>query len=292
MPCVSPSPNNSLASASSSTILAALSATTIGSPTFSITIPRLLSYMATGSFKGEVQGLNQLQAEEQSEFGPGNYMPNVRVAYWSMRVMAMLGVLRFLIGAVGAWLYRKRRLEKARWYLWTAVVARLLNRRRPDIPLTGELPFSERLPIATLALGTAAGLVLAIATTTTPDNVTALLRHSLAPDGAEWFALIAAGDIVPAKKPASDIYIWALEKLGLAAEDCLAFEDSGNGIRSSMGAGLRTVVTVNDYTREDDFSGAAAVLSDLGEPGAPFTRVDREERGLVDLARLRAWFQG
>jgi cytochrome bd ubiquinol oxidase subunit I len=61
-------------------------------PKFSITIPYLLSYMATGSFTGEVKGLNQLQAEEQSEFGVGNYMPNVRVAYWSMRVMAYMGV--------------------------------------------------------------------------------------------------------------------------------------------------------------------------------------------------------
>jgi cytochrome d ubiquinol oxidase subunit I len=92
-------------------------------PAFSITIPRLLSYMATGSFKGEVQGLNQLQAEEQSEFGPGNYMPDVRVTYWSMRVMAYMGVLMFLVAAVGAWLYRKQRLERARWFQRTAIVA-------------------------------------------------------------------------------------------------------------------------------------------------------------------------
>jgi cytochrome d ubiquinol oxidase subunit I len=92
-------------------------------PTVSITVPRLLSYMATGSFSGEVQGLNQLQAQEQKQFGQGNYMPNVELMYWSMRVMAYLGVLMFLVAAVGAWLYRKRMLEKARWYLWTAVVA-------------------------------------------------------------------------------------------------------------------------------------------------------------------------
>ena len=137
----------------------------------------------------------------------------------------------------------------------------------------------------------AAGLILGVATTTTPENVTALLRHSLAPDGPDWFAVIAAGDIVPAKKPAPDIYIWAMEKLGLDAADCLAFEDSRNGIRSSLGAGLRTVVTVNDYTRDDDFSGALAVLSDLGEPGAPYRRLDQDESGVVDLARLRAWLK-
>jgi cytochrome bd ubiquinol oxidase subunit I len=92
-------------------------------PSFSITVPRLLSYMATGSFKGEVQGLNDLQAEEQSQYGPGNYMPNVRVIYWSMRVMAFLGVLMFMVAAVGAWLYWKRRLETARWFHWTAIVS-------------------------------------------------------------------------------------------------------------------------------------------------------------------------
>jgi cytochrome bd ubiquinol oxidase subunit I len=92
-------------------------------PTVSITIPRLLSYMGTGSFDGQVQGLNQLQAQEEKAYGPDNYMPNVELMYWSMRVMAFLGVLMFLVAAVGAWLYRKRRLESSRWFLWTAVVA-------------------------------------------------------------------------------------------------------------------------------------------------------------------------
>jgi cytochrome d ubiquinol oxidase subunit I len=92
-------------------------------PTFSITVPRLLSYMATGSFDGEVQGLNQLQAQEQSKYGPGNYMPSVKAIYWSMRVMAFAGVLMFLIAALGAWLYWKKKLERARWFQWTALVA-------------------------------------------------------------------------------------------------------------------------------------------------------------------------
>jgi cytochrome d ubiquinol oxidase subunit I len=91
-------------------------------PKFAISIPRLLSYMGTGSFDGEIQGLNQLQAEEESQYGPGNYMPNIRVAYWSMRVMAFVGVLMFVVAAVGAWLYRKRKLETARWYHWVAIV--------------------------------------------------------------------------------------------------------------------------------------------------------------------------
>jgi cytochrome bd ubiquinol oxidase subunit I len=92
-------------------------------PKVAIVIPRLLSWMATGSFDGQVQGLNQLQAKEQQQFGPGNYMPSVRLMYWSMRVMAMLGVAMFLIAALGAWLYRRQTLHKTRWFLWTAIVA-------------------------------------------------------------------------------------------------------------------------------------------------------------------------
>ena len=92
-------------------------------PSVSITIPRVLSYMATGSFSGKVQGLNQLQAQAQKKFGAGNYRPSVPTAYWAMRVMAYLGVLMFLVAAVGAYLYRRRKLESARWFLWVAVVA-------------------------------------------------------------------------------------------------------------------------------------------------------------------------
>ena len=88
--------------------------------------------MATGSFDGEVQGLNQLQAQEEQQFGPGNYMPRVRLMYWSMRVMAMLGVAMFLVAAVGAWLYRKRKLHEARWFQRIAIVAIALPVPRRD----------------------------------------------------------------------------------------------------------------------------------------------------------------
>ena len=139
----------------------------------------------------------------------------------------------------------------------------------------------------------AAGLRLAIATTTTPENVTVLLEHSLGAGTQDWFEVIAAGDIVPAKKPAPDIYFYALEKMGLNAADCLAFEDSENGLRSSLGAGLKTLVTVNDYTLDHDFTGAAVVLSDLGDPGEPNQRIAGPdlEQSFVDIAYLKALYQ-
>ena len=114
-----------------------------------------------------------------------------------------------------------------------------------------------------------AGVRLAIATTTTPENVSALLRHALPPDGEGWFDIIGAGDVVAKKKPAADIYFYVLERLGLPADMCVAFEDSENGLRSSLAAGLTTIVTVNDYTRSHDFRGAAIVLDQLGEPDQP-----------------------
>lgn len=114
-----------------------------------------------------------------------------------------------------------------------------------------------------------AGLRLAIATTTTPANVEGLLTHTLGAGSPDWFEVIAAGDVVPAKKPAPDIYDYALREMGLPPEACLAFEDSGNGIRSSRGAGLKTVITVNDYTRDHDFRDAALVLDNFGEPDRP-----------------------
>jgi beta-phosphoglucomutase-like phosphatase (HAD superfamily) len=112
-------------------------------------------------------------------------------------------------------------------------------------------------------------------------------------EGAEsWFEVIAAGDIVSAKKPAPDIYHWALQQMKLTPDRCIAFEDSHNGLKASMGAGLRTVVTINGYTAQDDFGGAAAVLSDLGEPDAPFSVLAGEagDNRYVDLALLERWF--
>lgn len=130
-----------------------------------------------------------------------------------------------------------------------------------------------------------AGLRLAIATTTTPANVSALLEHSLEPGSESWFEVIAAGDIVPAKKPAPDIYTYAMQRMNISPEECLAFEDSENGIRSSMAADLATIITTNGYTESHDFEGAAIVLSDLGEPGQPF-RVLSGDAGRHTLADL------
>ena len=145
-----------------------------------------------------------------------------------------------------------------------------------------------------IAEARAAGLRLAVVTTTTPANVSALLRNALAPDAESWFEVIAAGDVVPAKKPEPDIYHHAMDRLGLPPERCIAFEDSRNGLLSARGAGLATVVAVNGYTRAESFAGAAAVLDEWGEPDRPFTVLAGDCGGAacLDLALVRRLHAG
>lgn len=133
------------------------------------------------------------------------------------------------------------------------------------------------------------GMRMAVVTTTTPANVTALLVNTLGPDSESWFEVIAAGDIVPAKKPAPDIYLWALEQMNLTADDAIAFEDSFNGFKSSQGANLKTIITINEYTKEDDFTGAELVLNQMGEIDDPFKVLAGDAQGhtYLDLALVR-----
>lgn len=156
---------------------------------------------------------------------------------------------------------------------------------------TGAIPLRpgvERL----LREARSAGLRLGIATTTTVENVSALLAETLGPESITWFDVIAAGDVVAGKKPAPDIFQYALREMNLFAHECMAFEDSENGLLSSLQAGLKTIVTVNEYTRNDKFGGAAIVLDQLGEPGSDFAVIhgDAGNATLVDVALINKLF--
>jgi beta-phosphoglucomutase-like phosphatase (HAD superfamily) len=176
-----------------------------------------------------------------------------------------------------------------------AELVQALHRRKTriytDMVAQGHIAFRPGVGPLLEALR-AEGLRLAIATTTTPDNVQALLEANLGPAGPAWFEVIGAGDVVGAKKPAPDIYTWVLDRLGLSPQACLAVEDSENGLRSSLQAGLATLIVVNDYTRSQDFAGAVAVVSGFGEPERPL-RVLRgsaqEGKRWADPDLLRAW---
>jgi cytochrome bd-type quinol oxidase subunit 1 len=92
-------------------------------PTQIIEIPHLLSVLATGTWGGAVTGLNQLQAQDQATYGPGNYVPDVFIQYWSMRVMAYLATLVLLLALWGGWLLYRDKLRSSRLFLWLSVWA-------------------------------------------------------------------------------------------------------------------------------------------------------------------------
>ncbi len=113
----------------------------------------------------------------------------------------------------------------------------------------------------------AQGVVMAIATTTSRANCTALLRHVFDPAAPDWFAALVAGEDVAAKKPDPAVYHQALARLALSASACVAIEDSHAGLAAARAAGIATVVTPSYYTQAHDFSGAARVCATLDAIG-------------------------
>lgn len=173
----------------------------------------------------------------------------------------------------------------------TASLAAELHQRKTriytELVRGGAIPFRpgvERL----LQEGRELGLRLAVATTSHPHAATALIESNLGGSAHAWFDPLLAGDAVARKKPDPSIYALALTQLNLPASACLVIEDSRNGLLAALGAGLGCIVTVNSYTRHEDFQGAALVVSDLG--ATPEVLADPLEVGpfaQVDVALLR-----
>lgn len=107
------------------------------------------------------------------------------------------------------------------------------------------------------------GVTLAIATTTSPVNIAALLRKAMGSDWQQAFAVIEDGVSAPCKKPAPDVYLQTLRRLGLTSAGCVAIEDSANGLQSARAAGLPVVITPNPFTAHHDFEGALRVVPSL-----------------------------
>lgn len=118
------------------------------------------------------------------------------------------------------------------------------------------------------------GLQLAIATTTSPVNIAALLRNAIGADWRRLFLAVGDASTAPVKKPHPQVYLQVLRDMGLAPRSCVAFEDSANGLKAASAAGLATVITPNGFTAHHDFQGALRVVPDLTH---------------VNLARLREW---
>ena len=137
-----------------------------------------------------------------------------------------------------------------------------------DMVAAGKLP---PRPGITRLIGEAldAGWKLAVASTSAEASVRAILEGAAGPANAARFDVVLAGDVVAHKKPAPDIYLLAVERLGVAPGDVVVIEDSRNGLEAASAAELRCLVTVNGYTDKEDFSEAALVVSELGDPGRP-----------------------
>lgn len=118
------------------------------------------------------------------------------------------------------------------------------------------------------------GLQLAIATTTSPVNIAALLRRAIGQDWRVNFSAIGDASTAPVKKPHPQVYLQMLEKLNLGASQCIALEDSSNGLRAATAAGIATLITPTSYTAHHDFTAAMRVVPDLSQ---------------VNLLQLRRW---
>jgi HAD superfamily hydrolase (TIGR01509 family) len=120
------------------------------------------------------------------------------------------------------------------------------------------------------------GLRLAIATTTSPVNIAVLLRNAIGPDWKDLFIVIEDASTAPKKKPHPQVYVQTLARLGLPSGACLALEDSSNGLRAAVAAGIKTIITPNNFTSHHDFTGALQVLPNLEG---------------VSVEQLRTWHQ-
>jgi HAD superfamily hydrolase (TIGR01509 family) len=180
--------------------------------------------------------------------------------------------------AVAAWHQRKTEI-------YTGIIA------------DGSIP--GRPGVARIAAAAAeAGWSLAVASTSAEVSVRSVLEVAVGADLAARFAVFA-GDVVAAKKPAPDIYLLAIERMRVSPPDVVVVEDSRNGMRAALAAGLTCVITVSSYTADEDFTGAALVVSSLGDPDTdtevlhdphhiaphPYVRLDDLRALLPDAAR-------
>ncbi|SPC14424.1 HAD family hydrolase [Cupriavidus taiwanensis] len=166
------------------------------------------------------------------------------------------------------------------------------TRHYAELAGSGQLPLRPGIARLIDEAGRA-GVPVAIATTTTPANLDVLLRLPLGADWRARFAAICDAGTIAAKKPAPDVYLAVLQRLGMEAAECLAIEDSENGLRAAQAAGIATVVTPTAYTGHDRFDGALLVLPHLGDPAQPLPQqLPGAAQRWVDLGALRNWHRG
>jgi HAD superfamily hydrolase (TIGR01509 family) len=162
-------------------------------------------------------------------------------------------------------------IDPSPWKSRIAQLHRAKTARFGELLGSGELELRPGIR-ALIAQARQKGLKLAVATTTSRPNVEALCQACFGQKAAEVFDVIAAGDEVAAKKPAPDVYQLALERLGLSPADCVAIEDSLNGLNAAQSAGLFCIVSPSAYANQEDHGEANLLLTGF------------EKFGLVELA--------
>lgn len=146
----------------------------------------------------------------------------------------------------------------------------------------GELPLRPGVARLLDEAG-AAGIKLAVCSTSNEKSVHAVVEKLLGPARKAKFDVILAGDVVSRKKPDPEIYTLVLQRLGLRPAQCVVIEDNRNGLLAAKGAGMHCLVTTNSYTEDEDFHEADLVVSELGDP--PRVQVDLATiRKLVEVA--------
>ena len=165
------------------------------------------------------------------------------------------------------------------------------NDRYQSVVLDNQLPLRPGVK-RIIEQARAQKMTIAIATTTSPGNVNNLVKACFGEEALGWFSIIAEGELVPVKKPKPDVYEYVLDHLKLSAEECIAFEDSYNGVKAATCINIPTLITLNNYTAEDDFSGAMMVLDSLGNEAEPCkilsTEIDTKIKGMVNMDTLVA----
>ena len=172
-----------------------------------------------------------------------------------------------------------------------ARLARDMHRRKSEIyreKLSGHIelrPGVERL----IKEARQEQIALAIATSSSRKNLETLLHKTLGDDALSWFTAIVSSDVVEEKKPSPAVYQYALARLGIKPDYCIAIEDTYNGNCAALAAGINTVITTHYFTTDDEFEGASLVVDQLGEPGQPFNVSAGDSYGAryVDVPLLR-----
>jgi HAD superfamily hydrolase (TIGR01509 family) len=228
--------------------------------------------LADTELHGHLAAFNQMwkQAGVRWQWSPAQYAEKLKIGGGKERMASLFQEQAFREVFAVPESPEDRKSLLAKWHKEKTAIYQ-------EIIASGAIPPRSGIKrIAEAAL--AAGWKLAVASTSAKPSVDAVLVHVVGDATAKQFAVLA-GDVVAAKKPAPDIYLLAARNLGIPPQNCVAIEDSRNGLLSAHSAGLQVLVTTSWFTAAEDFTEARLVVSALGDPGGEQTVVSENRLG-------------